>query len=67
MVMAKYAVIEDIGGEQIEMAGADTKDDLICALVHMMMERCEPEGVKVTYPDKSYYAWGTLDPNLKDT
>jgi hypothetical protein len=61
--MAKYAIIEDIGGEEIEMGEGDNKDDIICALVLMLMERCEPAGLKVTYPDKSYYTWGTLEPN----
>ena len=71
MVMAKkwkYTVTEDLttadgGIQEIKIALGDTKDDIICALVNVIMERNEPAGIRVRYPDRSFYGWGTLDPD----
>ena len=66
MVMAKkwkYTVTEDGIFGEFEIACGDTKDDLICALIDQIMQRNEPEGIRVRYPDGSFYGWGTLDPD----
>ena len=66
--MAKYTVTEDLTNvdgsiDEIVIATGDNKDDIICALVDQLMERTEPAGIRVRYPDRSFYAWGTLDPD----
>jgi len=66
--MAKYTVTEDLTNvdgsiDEIVIATGDNKDDIICALVDQLMERTEPAGIRVRYPDRSFYGWGTLDPD----
>ncbi len=64
----KYSVTQDFTNvdgsiHEIQIACGDTKDEVICALVDALIARCEPAGIRVRYPDNSFYGWGTLDPD----
>jgi len=64
--MAKYAItyVDERGVEMRKTMIEKSKDDVIQSLLWMLAEaHGEDDGVRVTYPDGSYYAAGALDPD----
>ena len=63
--MAKYAItyVDERGVEMRKTMTEQSKDDVIYQLMWMLVEaHGEEDGVRVTYPNGSYYAAGCLDP-----
>tara|TARA_Y100000004_G_scaffold32792_1_gene34612 strand:- start:1022 stop:1291 length:270 start_codon:yes stop_codon:yes gene_type:complete len=63
--MAKYAITYvDEDGVELRTMTEKNKDHVIHELIWMLATaHGEDCGVRVTYPDGSYYAAGNLDPN----
>ena len=63
--MAKYAITHvDEDGRELTTMTEKSKDDVIQVLMHLLVPDLTFGGVKVTYPDGSYYANGVLDPDM---
>jgi len=65
--MAKYAItyVDENGREQMTMMTEKSKDDVIQVLMNLLVPDPTFGGLRVTYPDGSYYANGVLEPDME--